>query len=223
MANYDDQHDVPPPPPGGPPGPPPPGGGYGIPHEAQNPVGGDPRVPDVRYPEAGGPPLGGNGNFDFPDGPGGRPHFNFPNVPSFHAPKYSIPTYEQAQQEPGFQFRLGQGEEALQSSAAARGVLRTGATLEDILKYGQEFASSEYQNVFNRSVQNWNIQNQRAQEQYAPLYGQYVNQFGAEQAAGLAGFQREWERYLQQYDEYKFNIGLGYPQAPQGPGGYPLQ
>ncbi len=200
-APYDDEQNYPVPPPQGPPGPPPPGGFGGAPGRDR----------------FGAPPVGGFPEFDFPEGPGGRPNFNFQDAPAFHAPKYAQPTFEQAQQEPGYQFRLNTGEEALQNSAAARGVLRTGATLEDILKYGQEFASSEYQNVYNRSVQNWQIENQRAQEKYAPQYGQYLNEFGAEQAAGLAGFEREWQKYLQQYDEAKFIFGLGYPQAPGGP------
>ncbi len=201
---YDDEQNYPPPPPQGPPGPPPPGGG-------------DFRVTDPHRNFLN--PPGGNLDFSFPEGPGGRPHFNFADAPAFKAPGYSQPTLEDALKEPGYEFRLGQGESALQNSAAARGVLRTGATLEDILKYGQEFASSEYQNVYNRSVQNWQIQNQRAQEAYAPRYGQYLNEFGAEQAAGLAGFEREWQQYLQQYDESKFIFGLGFPQNPGGGGG----
>lgn len=217
MANlYDDEENVPPPNPQGPPQPPVPGGGVGV--NVNRTPGLDVGYPEVNFPYGPGGGGPGEGEFDFPDyGGAGRPHYNFPGVPAFKSPKFSIPTLAEAQAEPGYQFRLGQGEEALQASAAARGVLRTGATLQDILKYGQEFAASEYQNVFNRAVQNWNIQQQRAQSQYAPLYGQYLNQFGAEQQAGLAAFQRQWDQYLQQFDEFKFIQQLGYPQVPQIP------
>lgn len=53
-------------------------------------------------------------------------------------------------QDPGYSFRLNEGLKALQSSAAARGGLLSGATLKGITNYGQGAASQEYQNAFNR-------------------------------------------------------------------------
>lgn len=56
----------------------------------------------------------------------------------------------QLQQSPGYQFRYDQGMAGVQNSAAARGGLLSGGTLKAIQKYGQDFASNEYQNQFNR-------------------------------------------------------------------------
>jgi len=52
--------------------------------------------------------------------------------------------------DPGYGFRLKEGMDALQNSAAARGGLLSGNTLKGINNYAQDSASQEYQNAFNR-------------------------------------------------------------------------
>ncbi|NOV28009.1 DNA transfer protein p32 [Cupriavidus necator] len=54
------------------------------------------------------------------------------------------------QGDPGFQFRLNEGQKAIENSAAARGGILSGAALKAIGKYGQDYASNEYNNAFNR-------------------------------------------------------------------------
>lgn len=56
----------------------------------------------------------------------------------------------QFQQDPGYGFRMSEGMKALERSAAARGGLMSGATLKGIQRYGQDLASQEYTNAFNR-------------------------------------------------------------------------
>lgn len=56
----------------------------------------------------------------------------------------------QFQQDPGYAFRLSEGQKALDRSAAARGGLISGAALKAAGRYGQDMASQEYQNAFNR-------------------------------------------------------------------------
>jgi hypothetical protein len=56
----------------------------------------------------------------------------------------------QFQADPGYAFRLSEGQKALERSAAARGGLMGGATGKALLRYGQEAGSQEYQNAFNR-------------------------------------------------------------------------
>jgi hypothetical protein len=53
-------------------------------------------------------------------------------------------------QDPGYQFRISEGMKGLERSAAARGGLLSGGTLKGIQRYGQDMASQEYQNAFNR-------------------------------------------------------------------------
>jgi hypothetical protein len=52
--------------------------------------------------------------------------------------------------DPGYAFRLSEGLKALDRTAAARGGLLSGATLKGAQQYGQDLASQEYQNAFNR-------------------------------------------------------------------------
>jgi len=54
------------------------------------------------------------------------------------------------QQDPGYAFRQAEGMKALERSAAARGNLMSGSTLKGIQRFGQDLASQEYQNAFNR-------------------------------------------------------------------------
>lgn len=56
----------------------------------------------------------------------------------------------QFQADPGYAFRLSEGQKALERSAAARGGLLSGATGKALTRYGQEAGSQEYQNAFNR-------------------------------------------------------------------------
>jgi hypothetical protein len=52
--------------------------------------------------------------------------------------------------DPSYAFRMSEGMKALERSAAARGGLLSGATLKGIQRYGQDLASTEFQNAFNR-------------------------------------------------------------------------
>ena len=54
------------------------------------------------------------------------------------------------QQDPGYAFRQSEGMRALERSAAARGNLLSGNTLKGVQRFGQDLASQEYQNAFNR-------------------------------------------------------------------------
>jgi hypothetical protein len=66
------------------------------------------------------------------------------------ATQYTPFGMQQFQADPGYAFRLSEGMKALERSAAARGGLLSGATMKGIQRYGQDLASQEYQNAFNR-------------------------------------------------------------------------
>lgn len=52
--------------------------------------------------------------------------------------------------DPGYQFRMSEGQKAIERSAAARGGLNSGATLKALTRFGQDTASSEFSNAYNR-------------------------------------------------------------------------
>jgi len=64
---------------------------------------------------------------------------------------FTAPTMEQALNEPGFQFQLGEGLKTLQRSAASRGTLLTGGTQKGLIGYANDLANTNYQNVYNRA------------------------------------------------------------------------
>ena len=52
--------------------------------------------------------------------------------------------------DPGYAFRLSEGQKALERQAAARGGLISGGALKDATRFGQEMGSQEFQRAFDR-------------------------------------------------------------------------
>jgi hypothetical protein len=57
---------------------------------------------------------------------------------------------EQFSKDPGYGFRLAEGQKGLDRQAAARGGLISGGALKEATRFGQEMGSQEYSNAFNR-------------------------------------------------------------------------
>jgi hypothetical protein len=72
-----------------------------------------------------------------------------PNAADYgkYARDFSMADY---QADPGYAFRLKEGMKALDAQAALRGGLISGAALKAANRYGQDYASNEYANAFNR-------------------------------------------------------------------------
>ena len=58
------------------------------------------------------------------------------------------------QADPGYAFRLQQGIDAMNKSAAARGGLMSGSAIKGGIKFGQDMGSEEYGNAYARYQQN---------------------------------------------------------------------
>lgn len=54
------------------------------------------------------------------------------------------------QADPGYQFRLGEGEKGINRAAAARGLFNSGGTLKALNRFNQDYATGEFTNAFNR-------------------------------------------------------------------------
>lgn len=52
--------------------------------------------------------------------------------------------------DPGYQFRMNAGREAIEGGAAARGGLLSGGTLKALTRYGQDYGSGEYTSAYTR-------------------------------------------------------------------------
>ena len=57
---------------------------------------------------------------------------------------------------PGYQFRMDQGQQALDRAAAARGMRFSGAALKDTMNYAQGLGSQEYGNFVGRVTDQFN-------------------------------------------------------------------
>jgi hypothetical protein len=66
------------------------------------------------------------------------------------ASKYTPFGQQQFQADPGYAFRLSEGQKALERSAAARGGLISGGAMKAATRFGQDMGSQEYTNAFNR-------------------------------------------------------------------------
>ena len=88
-------------------------------------------------------------------GMGGAPATNAqgivvdPNSPDFgkYARDFGMQDFEA---DPGYAFRLSEGQKAIERSAAARGGLQSGSALKAAARFGQDMGSQEYANAFNR-------------------------------------------------------------------------
>lgn len=60
------------------------------------------------------------------------------------------PTAESVMAEPGYQFGLTQGRNAMESSAAARGGLYSGNALRELTQFGGDYATGRFNDAFNR-------------------------------------------------------------------------
>lgn len=137
--------------------------------------------------------------------------------------EWKAPNPNDIYQDPSYQFRFNEGMRPIETSRAAQGLTRTGATLKALSRYGQNFASNEYDRIYNRAAdsydrsnaakyQAWagNRQNRldaydRARQNVLDAYDRAYNKARDEYApkahwADLQ-FQRDWDVYKYQQDD----------------------
>jgi hypothetical protein len=68
--------------------------------------------------------------------------------------------------DPGYGFRLSEGQKALDRQAAARGGLISGGALKAATRFGQDMGSQEYQSAYNRALTGYNTDVARENQLY---------------------------------------------------------
>lgn len=177
----------------------------------------------ISNPSQWGIQLGGGGSIDLnaplnqqyagtmPTVPTAAP---MPEVPQ--APAFAGPTWESVYADPGYQFALKQGMEATQNAQAAKGMLHSGATLKALSGLGQQTATQFYNDAFTRGL---NTYNTNYQTQYQNPYLAKVNQWQLGNEAAQQQYQNQWGQYQQGYNQYRnwqndvWNRQLGYATA----------
>ena len=118
---------------------------------------------------------------------------------------FTPPTAESLVNDPGYQFRLRSGQQALEGTAAARGGLLSGGTLRGLTELGQQLGSQEYGQAYGRALGQNELRYGRAltasQDQYTRALqqwqlGQGLNQQQYNRLAGLAGVGQATTQYL---------------------------
>jgi hypothetical protein len=136
------------------------------------------------------------------------------------------------QQDPGYAFRLAEGQKALDRQAAARGGLISGGALKAAQRYGQEMGSQEFTNAFNRYQTNRANQLQPLQSlmgagqtatntmgtaaaNYGTNAGNLMTSGGAARASGYVGGANALTSGLGQYMNYTQSQNLMNRLLPQ--------
>lgn len=170
---------------------------------------------------------------DVPDAPGfTAPRLSMPAAPG--APKpydpFKPPTESDVYGDPGFRTGLTHGVKAMDMSAAAKGNLRTGGHLADLVRFGNDYALQKYGDVYNRSRDTWNANRDLygmteqdriaayerqldqagrqydadfsgAAAEYAPRLATWQTRTAANIDAARMGFDRDWQREIYGRDD----------------------
>jgi hypothetical protein len=129
---------------------------------------------------------------------------------------YAAPTLAQLQATPGYQARLDAGLLAGNRSAAAQGTVLNGGTQKALARYGQDYASNEYNNLFGQGLalnqannQTTQTGNSNALTEYLARYGQFTDAanigLSAQQqntAQNALGFNQGQTSYGNRYQQY---------------------
>lgn len=153
------------------------------------------------------------------EGPQFKPYAEFNGGPAFKAP-----TGADFQNDPGYQFRLEQGQKALERSAAAKGSATGGAAIKAAQRYGQDYASNEYGNVYGRalgtyqtnfgnSLAGWNANSTANTNNFATDFNSRLNQFNTNANTGQNAFNTNYNVWNQdqgnQFNRLASLAGMG--------------
>jgi len=91
--------------------------------------------------------------------------------------------------DPGYAFRLSEGQKGLDRQAAARGGLISGGALKAAQRYGQEMGSQEYSNAYNRFRDTQSLRRNALAgvAGYGPTAASSMNAAGQNYATGAGG------------------------------------
>jgi len=140
-------------------------------------------------------------------------------------------TLDQFKADPGYQFRLNEGNKAIDRGASAKGNYFSGSTMKDLLRYGQDYSSNEFSNAFNRdsvekdrkynylsgvsgSGQNSTNQVMNTNSQIASNIGNAYSSTGNVRAAGAVGANNAMQQgFSNAFNNYTMGNLLNNPSA----------
>ena len=160
-------------------------------------------------------PADWSGYLDVPEyrGPD-RPDFGKFEYDAWQAPdEFKAPTMEEAQAAPGFQMRMEQGRKALEASAAAKGMSRSGQTHTDLIDYGQRMGELGYQDVYGRRAGEHQQRRGELERDYQTGYGtaRDIYGIGRQNLSDLYGMERQEarDRWAPQFAQWQKRQDFG--------------
>lgn len=135
------------------------------------------------------------------------------DAPQYHGPAAFKDMKFDFEADPGYQFRLSEGNKAVQASAAARGGLFSGKTGTDLQDYSQGLASQEYDNAYKRFTfdREYNRQNYETDRTFGRQNYQDDRNFGYGQFGDA--FNRDRAVKTDQYNRLASLAGVGQTTA----------
>ena len=127
-------------------------------------------------------------------------------------------------EDPGYQFRLAEGNKAIQRSAAARGFLQSGRTLKDLGRWSQGLAAQEYGDAYGRALGEFGLSRRQSLDAYnqalerwtlgqGQTYGAYdraLQNWGLQYGMTGDAYNRAWSEYQNRRQEWEANRRLRY-------------
>jgi hypothetical protein len=134
--------------------------------------------------------------------------------PQFKRPDpFKAPDAAQVFDDPGFQFRMNEGNKAIQRAAAAKGTVLTGGTLKALQRFNSDLASQEYGNVYNRRLGEYQLQGGNERGDFERDYNQALTQYGMRRGNFFDNQDRPFNKLTAM-------AGLGSVQSPNYAGQY---
>ena len=146
-------------------------------------------------------------NFQFDPAAGGYQPFNreFRYAPGEHGyqplnQQFEFNT-EDLYKDPGYKFRLDQGNKAIERSASARGMVGSGATMKDMARWSQGLASQEYGAAYGRA----RGEHQSGYDQSQDARNRNLQSFGLQYGQTADAYSRSWQEYINRRNEWLGN------------------
>jgi hypothetical protein len=99
-------------------------------------------------------------------------------------------------QDPGYQFRLAEGQKALERMQSARGILGGGAALKGLTRYAQDYASNEYGKAYDRAKSEYDTRYNQFQDRSTQRWNRLSDLLGVGMGAArnIAGYEGDYGR-----------------------------
>lgn len=164
----------------------------------------------------GGGGTGGGGGYGEPPRGGNFPMFDAPSyiddLGDYTPDPWNAPNPKDIYNDPSYEFRFEEGLRPIRNSRAAQGLTRTGATLKALQRYGQGFASNEYDRIYNRAADSYDrtqaarfgahqVNRQARLDRYDRNFNEATAEFAPRQRWAELQFGRDWDIYKYMNDD----------------------